>query len=182
MYLSIVKQILLIYSNTSYCCYKSTKYFLFPNNMNGFNRQYTIFVPLTFGVDQRMMYSVIPHKFTVKLRKKLGEHTSKSILNAAIRRANVIMEKAMKNYSHIGYQTNNNNISLAYHLPQGRTYRRFARGNHITNELRNQKHTNGQALLNTRPNSKKGNNLHSKHDYNTGVLVRYSVPMGSQRS
>jgi hypothetical protein len=141
--------------------------------------QHTIFVPLVFGDSERIMFSVIPHDFTVRLKKKLGKDTSKSILNAARRRANGIMANVMIKSSHNGYETNNNNRSLAHLRGLGVTYTRFK--NNITEAQRRQLSKSALALLNTRPNNKKGNNLHSQYDYNTGVLVTYSAPLKSPR-
>ena len=140
--------------------------------------RHTIFVPLSFGADERMMYSIIPHGFTVRLRNKLGEVTSKSILNAALRRANVIMANVIKDSSHNGYETNNINRSLARHVGTV-AYRRFK--NDITNAQRSQTYRNARVLLNTRPNNKRGNEFHGNYEFNTGVLVTYSAPMKSPR-
>ena len=139
--------------------------------MGDFNRQYNVFVPVNFGQDNRMMFSIIPYPFPEILKEKLGESLSKSIMRTALRKANAVMHNAMKNSSHNGYVTNNINRQKEHHVKLGRlTYRRFR--NNTPSEERSRKIHNARSLLNTR---KKPNNFYTLGNYNTGVLVRYSI-------
>ena len=138
--------------------------------MGGFNRQYNVFVPVIFAHDNRKLTAVIRNTFIKKLKDKLGEDISTSIVKTAIRRANAIMHNVMKNSSHNGYVTNNINRSLAHHV--GRvTYKRFRHNTPLEERSRIKK--NARSLLNTRTNN--NNNFYTPGNYNTGVLVRYSV-------
>ena len=77
-----------------------------------------IFVPLTFGVDDKKMFSVIPYPFQLLLKNKFSEDLYEFILGKALTQATKIMQEVIenKNYHHEYVANNKTLVKRGYAL------------------------------------------------------------------